>query len=1590
MSSTTETWSTDTLVWPTIGLSDQPALRYKTQMGDWEHGTRTRNDYTVGWICALEEEQVAATAMLDQIHPDLPKPPNDPNTYTLGSIGHHQVVIACLPSGKYGNNPAATCANQMARTFQSVRVVLMVGIGGGVPPKVRLGDVVISTPVDRFSGVIQWDLGKAEKDGTFKPVGALNNPPTALLTAGAKMRTRHMLNGHQIPQYLDEMGRRFPRLVPRYTQSASLIDPQSPDAPDRARNELGHVESTQVHYGLIASGNQVIKDANMRNKIDQSFDGNVLCIEMEAAALMNNFPCIVIRGICDYADSTKEKSWQAYAAAVAAACAKELLHYVQPSEVDAELPVRSVLGDVIKTIRSTETQVKSMRSQLEKEEDARILNWFSKAEYGSRHSDILKNRQPGTGQWFLDSARYRKWRSLERQTVFCKGIQGSGKTMIAAIAIDNLHAAFLPDQSIGLAYLYCAFDRQKEQTVESLLASLIKQLSKGQPSLPDAVKELFLEHQRHNTRPSFDELSKTLLVVTSTYRRVFVVVDALDELLTSDGRLRQLLSQMFALQSRTNLSFLATSRPIPEIEKQFTACIMQTISASKEDIRSYIAGHLDRLPDFVIEDPALQEEIKDQIIKAAMGMFLIVRLYLESLVGLQAPRAIRTALKKLPHGSDAYDYAYSEAMQRVKSQPSAFRKAAEKALKWITSARRQLKVSELQHALAVEEGDTDLDESGIPRVTYILSVCAGLVTVDEESDAVRLVHYTTQEYFDRTRKHWFPDADDEIASTCVQYLSFHTFRLPCASRTALFRRLRAYKLYDYAAHWWGHHARVASSLCPAVRAFLEDDGLIQSSSQVLYSHDLQRKVRGVHMAALFGLAQAIMAVPQGTNDIDPRDQNGQTPLSIAAQQGHDIVACMLLDRGADVKSTDSTSHRTPLFHAVAGNHQVTVRLLLNRGARPDAKDIYGMTPLSHAAAQGHQTLVQLLLVQGADINARNNSNWTPLALAAENGHEKVVQILLQKGPELEAKDTNLSRTALARAAAMGHQAIAKMLIESGADIETRDCHGSTPLNSALHLRSDEMIQLLLDNGAHWDIDIDLRMTAMEWAVQSSSERLVQSLLERGASIDQKNYFGDTVLAVAARDGLESAVQILLDRGADWKLQNHEGETPLEQAVKYGHDSIVQLFLDRFTDPGSRDEMYQLLLFAASARGHMIFAQLSLQKGARINGKGLDGSTPLANAVRDGHDLLVDFLLKNGADPGSQDNFGRTPLSEAAKSGHCALVKLLLENGADAETMDQNGRTPLGYAAKWGHTSAVGLLLEQGANLESRDKNGSTPLAKAARRGHPSVVELLLEKGASLESRDNDGNTPLAKAAQWGQARVIEQLLANGASIESKDNQGSTPLAWAALWSHARVVRVLLKHGADLESEDRDGSTPLSKAVQRGLRQGIPGQLDHRVIKLLLRRGAQVEARDHHGRTPLVYAAQAGWASVAELLLDHGAEMEATDTAGMTPLLWAARRGSTRVVKLLLERGANSEAEDGIGMNALSWAVDEGHGEMSREARAITTKLVKATKLFIGNTYLSRPKPPLEVPLSPHHLYHQVSNILDSSTYSHLKAICEPL
>ena len=191
---------------------------------------------------------------------------------------------------------------------------------------------------------------------------------------------------------------------------------------------------------------------------------------------------------------------------------------------------------------------------------------------------------------------------------------------MASIVIDHLYAKYQNDASINIAYLYCNFRRQGGQRPVDLLTSLLKQLVQRQPSIPGMLKSLFERHKDQKTRPSFDEISKVLQSIMTDYQKVFIIIDALDECNVSDGDRAKFLSEVHSLQAKTGLCLFATSRFIPDIQKDFQESAMLEIRASRQDVERYLEGHIQRLPSFVSRSPALQDEIKTGIVQAVDGM----------------------------------------------------------------------------------------------------------------------------------------------------------------------------------------------------------------------------------------------------------------------------------------------------------------------------------------------------------------------------------------------------------------------------------------------------------------------------------------------------------------------------------------------------------------------------------------------------------------------------------------------------------------------------------------------------------------------------------------------------------------------------------------------------------------------------------------------------------------------------------------------------------------------------------------------------------------------------------------------------------
>ncbi|KAH0560062.1 hypothetical protein GP486_003417 [Trichoglossum hirsutum] len=620
------------------------------------------------------------------------------------------------------------------------------------------------------------------------------------------------------------------------------------------------------------------------------------------------------------------------------------------------------------------------RCQDHREEEA-VLDWLTPIDYTPQQNDFISRRQEGTGQWLLDSNEFLEWLNQSRQTMFCPGIPGAGKTILASVVIDHLCNRYHSDHTIGITYIYFNFRQQYEQKPEDLLSNILKQLLRGQASTPQSIKTLYDRHSHKKTRPTIGEIATELHSVASKYSRIYIIVDALDECQVSDRSCKRFLLELSKLRHQTGVNLFVTSRYIPEIEKEFEGSISVEIRASSDDVQRYLEGHMSQLPSFVSHKEDLQEAIVTEITQAADGMFLLARLHLDSLIGKRSPKAIRIALKSLQRESKvtsdstkALDTAYENAMERIENQIGDRTVLAKQVLSWITCARRPLTTSELRHALGVEIGTSRFDEENLPELEDTVSVCAGLVIVDKESDIIRLVHYTTQEYFERTWTSRFPNTQTYIVNVCVTYLSFDVFETGfCQSDGEFEARLQMNVLYEYAARNWGHHARRASIKESSIEedlilSFLKSEAKVSATSQAMiafrnysgYSQRVPRQMTGIHVAAYFGLVGMIMGLLKNGYNSDLQDSYHQTPLSLAAKRGHEAVVKLLLEKGAELESK-SDYGRTPLSWAAERGHEAVVKLLLEKGAELESKDSdYGRTPLSWAAEGGHKAVVELL------------------------------------------------------------------------------------------------------------------------------------------------------------------------------------------------------------------------------------------------------------------------------------------------------------------------------------------------------------------------------------------------------------------------------------------------------------------------------------------------------------------------------------------------------------------------------------------------------------------------------------------------------
>ncbi|KAL3432874.1 putative wd40 protein [Aspergillus tetrazonus] len=550
---------------------------------DHENGVEIpAQSITIAIFCALAYEAVAVRHTLDEEYScRLEGVGPKKYVYSFGRIHDHNVVIARPPD--MGTVNAAHCAAAVSQQFPNVRLALMVGIGAGLPSRkhdIRLGDLVVSKPKDGSPGVVQYDFVKRERDRDVQK-GCLNKPPRILISADGSLQEDEMMKRHPLRRPLRKVTNHleFKRPVTEdilFEESFHHIKEGSSCRECEASNAKKIVPRPQrpdntptVHRGLILSGDGVIKSPEFRNHLQRDFP-DALCLEMEAAGIMDELPCLVVRGICDYADTHKNDDWHYYAAAVAAAYCKALLRKVDAQDVQEVTSMKELIDGVkglaegINKLQDAQRTTQNVVQNIDRKMLKESLRAVEEASFDSYRIEGEGECLEGTRTELL--AEIAEWRSsMSGPCIFClEGMAGTGKSTISRTAAARFHR-----DGVLAASFFFKRGTGDQGNARRLFSTIAWQLASTIPSFAASVQQAVDEEPSISTKIIEKQFDQLLLQPLRNFgqskyeKRCFVIViDALDEC-DEEGDVEtilRLLPRVMEVQT-INLRFLLTSRP---------------------------------------------------------------------------------------------------------------------------------------------------------------------------------------------------------------------------------------------------------------------------------------------------------------------------------------------------------------------------------------------------------------------------------------------------------------------------------------------------------------------------------------------------------------------------------------------------------------------------------------------------------------------------------------------------------------------------------------------------------------------------------------------------------------------------------------------------------------------------------------------------------------------------------------------------------------------------------------------------------------------------------------------------------------------
>ncbi|KAH0537351.1 hypothetical protein FGG08_005830 [Glutinoglossum americanum] len=1312
-------------------------------------------DFEIAIICALQVERDAVEALLDEVYEtdgfSYRKSSEDPNTYTTGRVGEHHVVLAYIPG--MGKASSAAVASSIRISFKGIKVGIVVGICGGAPratdgTEIFLGDVIISEAAIQVDFGCQYPNKFIRKTTLEDNLGQANPQIRSFLgkvsgwSAHKRLTDKTLIYSTALYKRDGFHNSRYPgiendKLYPAYYQhkhqnsdscvicgqfqgygdevcetalNSSCAELGCDDTILIPRNRTKDAWKPSIHFGRIASGDGVMKSGQHRDEIVAS--EKVIAFEMEGAGAWDYLPTVVIKGVCNYADSHKSEEWQRYAVTTAAACTKAFLEEWRSED----RPSKRSTSPEISSSLSEERRLSTSAGEQSYSEDikAMCLQSLSFLNIDSHRRNIAPAHQ-NTCDWLFATAQFQQWQNRDdfkshNGVLWIKGKSGAGKSTLMKHALVHCQKSF-PNHAIA-AYFFNARGDHLEKSPLGMLRSLLYQLIEQNPQFCSRFIPLFLDEQKNNGihwQWHSNLLEHFLLEMMGRHQSqpMLLFVDALDE--CDESQVRDVVSFLEKLSSATIrsgtiLNICLSSRHYPTIcmEKKLELVVEKRVEHG-QDIAIYVQDKLKKI----------DEGIERELLEKAAGVFMWIILAIEMLnqkFDEGGIAAMRKTLSEMPGDLD-------EVFRTLLEKDNTRKYETILMLQWVLFSEHLLKPEELYFAVLAGTDGTESEDLGPwdqSKVTnqiierFITTTSRGLIEVRKgDTETVQFIHQSVNDFLLRNKRlqtldlalvpHVIGASHDRLASSCLCYVEM------VKDSTPEKELVQSYPFLEYASSYVLYHAEQAHVGHIDQRTRLQQ---LQRESKVYERLKSFHNIfwrwplkYGTETELLYvvslrhyqGLARAVLLEPS----VDVNAQSGLLGSALQAAAAnvnvHNSAAAkeviqVLLDAGADVN--------------VQGGHFGSALQVASRGIA--TYDHHGYLFYNPPSTE----VVRMLLDAGADVNAvcEHHGNALQAAVGGLRGYGDVIKEVIQ------------------------------MLLNAGADVNIQCGFYGNVLQAATAAASDrlgytraivplEVIQMLLDAGANVSAQggyygnalqaaAAVAATVCRYTGADTTTKVVEMLLDAGADVNaQGGRYGNALQAAAARKSTavaKKAVQMLLDAGANVNALGGYYGSALKAAVACADGFYVDGDDYRPDDETSVVEVIQILLDA----GADVNAQGGCY-GSVLQAAAADTSTNYNTAAIE---KIIQILLDAGADVNAQSGRYGCALQAAA----VGAVNCYFHDTDDSVTAPPK--------------EIIQMLLDAGADVNARGGHYGSVL-QAADRHHTDdpaieeIIQMLLDAGA---------------------------------------------------------------------------------------------------------------------------------------------------------------------------------------------------------------------------------------------------------------------